>query len=208
MAKLLARADGRRAGTEGAADSRTVGTNHASAGVAVVHELLSIPVCHAIEHAIGHGIVTFHQSASGQANRSTLARVASVGVGLAGLEIDTIVFAALNHRVDYGLYDDRCAFVTISDGGIVEWNLSSIIGLIEESKEASGDGGSISVVGSKGCICYEGENQMRVRYRSKQSSDAKPNASTSNTYCRPHLPSTQTPPLPAARPSELDRRLM
>ena len=149
MAKLLARADGRRAGTESTADSRTVGTNHASAGVAVVHELLSIPVCHAIEHAIGHGIVTLHQSASSQTNRSTLARVASVGVGLAGFEIDTIVLAPLNHGIDDGLDDDRSSFVTVStDGGIVEcstWNLSAIISLIEESKEASGDGGSIGV---------------------------------------------------------------
>ena len=110
------------------------------------------------------------------------------------------MLAALNHRVDDRLDDDRSSFVTISDGGIVEWNLSSIIGLIEESKEASGDGGSIGVVGSKGCICDEGENQMRVRYRS--------NASMSNTYCGAHLPSTQTPPLPAARPCELDRRPM
>ena len=155
MAKLLARADGRRAGTESAADSRTVGTNHASAGVAVVHELLSIPVCHAIEHAIGHGIVTFHQSASGQANRSTLTRVASVGVGLAGLEIDTIVFAALNHRVDNGLDDNRSTatvVTTSTDGGIFEcsiWGRSLIISLIEEPKEASGDGGGIGIVGIK-----------------------------------------------------------
>ena len=120
MAKLLARADGRRAGTESAADSRTVGTNHASAGVAVVHELLSIPVCHAIEHAIGHGIVTFHQSASGQANRSTLTRVASVGVGLAGSEVDTVVLTTLNHgvdRVDDGLNGNRSTFVAISTNG-------------------------------------------------------------------------------------------
>lgn len=151
-AELFARADGRRAGTKSAADSRTIGTNHASTGVAVVHELLSIPVCHAIKHAICHGFVTFHQSAGCQANRSTLTRVASVGVGLAGFEIDTIVLAALNHGVDDGLDDDRSAFVTISDGGIVEWNLSSIIGLIEESKEASGNRGGIGVVGSKGCM--------------------------------------------------------
>ena len=123
MAKLLARADGRRAGTEGAADSRTVGTNHASAGVAVVHELLSIPVRHAIEHTIGHGIVTRHESASSQTNRSTLARIASVGVGLSGREINSVVLATFGLGFDDGLDDDRSAFVTISDGGIVECSI-------------------------------------------------------------------------------------
>ena len=157
QAVLLARADGGRAFTEDAANTGAVGTNHASAGVAFVHELLSSPVLHAVELAIGRGLVTLIESASCQVDRSTLARVALVGVGLPRWEVDTIVLAALSHGVDNGLDDDSSTVVTTvattsTDGGIFEcsiWGRSLIISLIEEPKEASGDGGGIGIVGIK-----------------------------------------------------------
>ena len=124
QAVLLARADGRRASTEGAADSRAIGALHAGASIAVVHELFAIPVFHTVEVAISRGFITKPEGACCQANRSTLARVALVGVGLAGFEVDTVVLTTLNHgvdRVDDGLNGDRSAFVAIStDGGIIE----------------------------------------------------------------------------------------